>query len=98
MTIPQRIREAQFMMPTNDEWHPSFDGGFCEVRAFVFKPHKGVSYSKIVVSGDDDYSLELELSGTRMECIDFFDYWTNTLSKMPIISQKQLKEFGFEQL
>jgi len=56
-------------------------------------------WSKITISGNDDYSLELEFHGTRMECIDFWKYWNEKLYGISIVSQKQLKEeFGFSHL
>lgn len=97
-----RIRNMSFMRPTNDCWAPSFDGGFVECRGFVqqsvFPDGRKTYWAKIVLSGDDDYSLEKEFFGTRMECIDFFQKWSNTLYKMSLININDAKNLGFTHL
>ena len=109
MPIFHKIKEFAFYKPTNDCWAPSFDGNLCECRGFVGRVMKNKEevealagnnwWSKITISGNDDYSLELEFHGTRMECIDFWKYWNEKLYGISIVSQKQLKEeFGFSHL
>lgn len=108
MPIFHRIKEFCFSKPTNDDWAPTFDDGTVEIRGFVGRIMKNQEevdalagnnwWSKITASGNDDYCLELEFHGTRMECIDFWIYWNDKLFKMSIVSQKQLKEFGFTHL
>lgn len=105
--IFQRVHESQFLKPTNDDWHPSIEGGFCEVRGFVGRRVKSLEaatntaipfWAKISVSGVECDSLEYEMSGTLEECTNFYQYWIGRLVKMPIVSQNDLKNFGFVRL
>jgi len=108
MPIFYKHKEFCINKPTNDNWAPTFEDGTVEIRGFVGRVMKNKEevealagnnwWSKITASGNDDYSLELELHGTKMECIDFMNLWFTKINKMSIVNQKDLKEMGFEHL
>jgi len=108
MPIFHRIKDFCFNKPTNDDWSPTFEDGTVEIRGFVGRMMKNKEevealagnnwWSKIVASGNDDYCLELEFHGTRMECIEFWQQWNDRLFRMSIVNKKDLKELGFDHL
>ncbi len=96
-----KIRQFAFFKPTNDCWAPNFNGNLMECRGFVQESvfeNKKTYWSKITLSGNDDYSLEKEIHGTRMECIDFCNHWFSILNKMSIVNQQDMKNLGFSHL
>lgn len=108
MPIFHRIKEFAFYKPTVDNWAPSFEDGTMECRGFVGRVMKNKEevaalagnnwWSKIVLSGNDDYCLEKEFHGTRMECIDFYQREFDILNRMSVVNQKEAKEMGYMHL
>lgn len=97
----ERIRAFSFKKPTNDNWYPCFEGQLVECNGFVIKnSFKGIAkyWSKVTVQGNDDFGLEKEFYGSRMECILFYKHWFHFLNKMSIIDQKDILSLGFRRM
>ncbi len=55
-------------VPTDMDWHPTFAGGYCEVRISGNGPEEG-GHHVVGISGDDDTSL-----------VRFFTTWADALA------------------
>ena len=56
-----RARTGSVFWPTNENWYGTYEGGFCRVHVVDW----GAGQFKIVVAGNDDTSMEIEIDGAE---------------------------------
>lgn len=55
---------------TTDNWVPNYQVDLVKIMLILNIPHVPTPYSKVVITGDDDLSMEFE--GTNEECYNKF--------------------------
>lgn len=90
------VRVFSFRKPTSDaSWYPTATDGTVECRGFVEKQRTGGHWARVCVWGEDDFGLEKDFEGTRMQCIEWWQREQRALSALSVVTQAHLRAQGF---
>ena len=95
----ERVVESSRQIPTSDDWSPTLEGGFVEVKCFIhayIQDQSRTYFCRICIWGGDDTGREIDFTTSNFEtALTFYEKWSNWMGQIALIDFEELKLLGF---